>query len=1022
MKPEKLLITLLLLLKPVLATTPDQGFQQDLSQHQGGLRPESLVVKNQIGYHFKKTVSEVTQELFILGRINMTAYLTGLAELSKLSDKVKAYCSASQKFWTGPSIAQVVDVPDLHVDYDANNPCFHLIPEVSEVTRAEAKAVCASRGLRLPELYTETERVSLATFLTAHQIKACFAGLEMDLVSGFPRYLSTGLPVWKGVHNSTKSTMTPATIRTFDQQLDKLNTEYIYTDSGEMHYHEMGPEGVAYHGLERLGTFYSDQRVLAIYEFRTRVVCSPHYTDGLQKYDWLYFDIARKDHLRRLSLHTYRPGGDTTLSYGVTTSRPLPRHHDGIAVAKPTTTPPPKSSLNPGEIVSELDNSIVSLCEMISSKLEDLTENGPKSLQSILSLVGIDYDLYGQQRDQRALPAIAKTVLRTSLKLFGELNELFRRTPQPQFISRNSKSVDKLAEVVKASRGAIVSNQENLDLLIRALRDSALPIDPINLATLKLSKLLGQAVSKADMLNSSQPAYRSTVMTSLTSLADLATQISMELNAREQFLSDIMRQSLAKATSPLLLPREQLTLVTNQLRRRSISATLGDDVYRRPSNVMIDPDDKDGIMVIINAAAYSPEKLELVHVLPIPFFESGQAFEPTLDYEYVVLNQLSGVFRILTPQEAMACLDGPCYVSGMEMSINSVGCGLPQYFERHSEACEFTSSTTTGMYLKSVPPDGVVYSFQNQVDAQLFCGSNNLLVGNALALHGIGVIYIPPGCSMTFDDRRHPTLRVRGTPNHHLVEAPDLSLVSKNVRKVQPIGRTFKKPRSNGTVASSPELLLTIKQNSDRNKDELVLLNAKMWGCLAFVTLLLGFLLLMVQVTYQRARTMMPKSTFKSFEKDLDTKLDEIGKLKATVTFLKSMVHLEQLSLRENSLLRSRSENKGTSVPSQFSKIAPSSRAVSQSANCISASSNPYRVHSLTRGEERGKSADYNPYLPVSPRITRYTSCQPIPEVESNGVCDKSSSSLEVDFTLKEVIAALPRASSEPPSEETHHG
>ena len=1019
MKSKRFLITLVLLLSPVLVLTTEQGFQQDLSQHQGGLRPESLVIKNQIGYHFKKTVSEVTQELFILGRINMSAYLTNLAELSRLADKVKAYCGASQKFWTGPSIAQVIDVPDQHVDYDANNPCFHLIPEVSEVTRAEAKAVCASRGLRLPELYTETERVSLATFLTAHQIKACFAGLEMDLVSGFPRYLSTGLPVWKGVHNSTKSTMIPTTIRTFDQQLDKLNTEYIYTDSGEMHYHEMGPEAVAYHGLERLGTFYSDQRVLAIYEFRTRVVCSPHYTDGLQKYDWLYFDVARKDHLRRLALHTYRPGGDTTLSYGVTTVRPLPRHHDGIAVAKPTTAPNPAISQNPGDFVNELDNSIVSLCDMISLKLEDVAEIDQKSLQSTLSMAGIDtYDLYGQQRDQRALPALAKIVLRSGLGLFGELNGLFRRTPQSQFISKTSKSVDKLTEVVKASRGAMVSNQENLELLIRALRDSALPIDPVDLATPRLRKLLDQAMSKADMLNSSQPAYRSTVMTSLTSLADLTTQISMELNARRQFLSDIIHQSLAKATSPLLLTKEQLTLVTNQLRRRSISATLGTDIYRQPSSIMIDPDDKNSILVIVNAAAYSPEKLELMQLLPIPFFESDQAFEPILDYEFVVLNQLSGVFRALTPQEAVACLDGPCYVSGMEMSINSLGCGLPQYFERHSEACEFTSSTTLGMYLRSVPPDGVVYSFQNQVDAQLFCGSNNLLVGNALALQGIGVIYVPPGCSMTFDDRRHPTLRVKGTPNHHLVEAPDLSLVSKNVRKIQQIGRIFKKPRSNGTTASFPELLLTIKQNSDRNKDELILLHAKMWGCLAFVTLLLGFLLLMVQVTYQRARTMTPKSTFKSFEKDLDVKLDEIGKLKATVTFLKSMVHLEQLSLRESSLLRSKNENKGTSMPLPFSKMAPNSRAVSQSANCVSMSSNPPRVHSLTRGRERGKSADYNPYLPISPRVVRHSSCQPIMEVESNGICDRSLSSIEIDSALNEAIAALPRANSEPPSKE----
>ena len=157
---------------------------------------------------------------------------------------------------------------------------------------------------------------------------------------------------------------------------------------------------------------------------------------------------------------------------------------------------------------------------------------------------------------------------------------------------------------------------------------------------------------------------------------------------------------------------------------------------------MTDPDDNSTILIIVNAAAYSPEKSELVHMLPIPFFESGMAYEPILDHEFVVLNQLSGVFRALTTFEAMACLEGPCYVSGMEVSINSIGCGLAQYFGRHPEACEFTSSATNGMYLKSTPPDGVVYSFRDQVNAQLFCGSNNLLVGSSLALQGIGIIYV----------------------------------------------------------------------------------------------------------------------------------------------------------------------------------------------------------------------------------------------------------------------------------------
>ncbi len=50
---------------------------------------DRLVVKNQIAYHFKKVVREVSQELFVSRRIDVSLLLTGIQVLMKTEKEVR---------------------------------------------------------------------------------------------------------------------------------------------------------------------------------------------------------------------------------------------------------------------------------------------------------------------------------------------------------------------------------------------------------------------------------------------------------------------------------------------------------------------------------------------------------------------------------------------------------------------------------------------------------------------------------------------------------------------------------------------------------------------------------------------------------------------------------------------------------------------------------------------------------------------------------------------------------------------
>ena len=210
----------------------------------------------------------------------------------------------------------------------------------------------------------------------------------------------------------------------------------------------------------------------------------------------------------------------------------------------------------------------------------------------------------------------------------------------------------------------------------------------------------------------------------LSYIANLVSRIKQSMDNGYESLKDVIHCSLLGQTSPSLLPTDQLKLVQLEVNKVS-TGILDTDFARMQSIIVSDPTDSHLLLVVINMAALSRTEEELVTLIPVPQFESKKAYAPTLDYDTIIVNQLSRTYSVLKPQEEYDCLFRRCYVSDVERSIDQKTCGIPQLFDQQLDGCIYEEVVSTGVYVQPMLPDGVLFALREEVSTQLFCKDNS---------------------------------------------------------------------------------------------------------------------------------------------------------------------------------------------------------------------------------------------------------------------------------------------------------
>ena len=430
-------------------------------------------------------------------------------------------------------------------------------------------------------------------------------------------------------------------------------------------------------------------------------------------------------------------------------------------------------------------------CSSITSQASDIADEMSVKLKNLLSLVDITVQLETNSRLRRSetrlvlynqlqvamrprhkrLAFLATFIFKTGIKLiwglFGFVDKILKER-------RLMKIESSLASVQKQSQ----DNFDQVQKLSVVIEGNSLAINSLKVTTNDLSRRMDNLESKVDSIiySIAHQADNFRDMVRLALVANLVNRIKQSMDSGYDTLKDIIHCSLLGQTSPLLLPTDQVELVQNEVRKKS-TGILDTDFVKMQSIVVSDPKDPHLLLVVINVAALSRTELELVKLVPIPQFEKDKAFSPSLDYDTIAVDQLTRKYFILSEQEEYDCLFSRCYISDVETSINQKTCGIPQLFDQQLDACVFEEFLpNTGVYLKPMLPDGIIFAFRSEVSTQLFC-QDKTQTGPIRKLNGTGIMQLPNGCVLSVTDKLGQTTNVRGQPIYRAIIAGDISLV-----------------------------------------------------------------------------------------------------------------------------------------------------------------------------------------------------------------------------------------------------
>jgi len=150
-----------------------------------------IEIKNQVAYHFKRVVREVTQDILISRHLDVNPLLQAIEALRETKEVLQDYCDktalVTRAYASRPAL--------IGGSWSADSKFVHL-SKPSTQSWHEARGTCNAMGMQLPEVYSAGEQKELKAFMTKSNLTVIWAGVDYDAGTGIPRYLATGRPIW----------------------------------------------------------------------------------------------------------------------------------------------------------------------------------------------------------------------------------------------------------------------------------------------------------------------------------------------------------------------------------------------------------------------------------------------------------------------------------------------------------------------------------------------------------------------------------------------------------------------------------------------------------------------------------------------------------------------------------------------------------------------------------------------------------------------------------------------------------
>ena len=685
---------------------------------------DKLVIKNQIGYHFKKVVKEVSQELFVSRKMDVSLLFVGINVLKKTETEIRRLCDRI------PDKIKGADMQHNKVAAEPTVEPYVLIQEPYHASFKEAKAKCTALGMQLPEVYTFIQKETLTKFLEQRAVPHCHAGIEHDMVDSIQRHIATQYPIWKTAYPSLHNLFTEAVLD-LKYSLDDAHVRFAYTKKGTLGA-SLDSNTVIDAGKIGSHTFRETNHELS--QLLSRIVCEP-------KWNGSPFPVTLINQMNQ--------GGIDVVS----------RYHRSIESDKKN------------DISTSDTKSIQTLCHSVADQAWESHTEMHSKLKDLLALVDISVhtSITSNEKRKKRIPVVAKFVFVTGVKL---LWQLFGFVQKVKMNNRMKNLETKLLGLEEKSQ----QNSDTIGNMTKLIYGNSVAIGQLSIRVDNIEVRLNLIEKQVETLweKFSSLSYKFEAVNSLIIIENLISRTRQSMESGYAMLKDIIHHTKLGQTSPLILPLDQMALVQNEISKVS-TATLDPDFAKMQSIVVSDPQDPSLLLVVVNMAALSRRSLELVKMVPVPYFENKVAYEISLDYDTIVLDQSTYTFSILTEQEEYDCIFNRCYVSSMEQSLLERSCGIPQFYDHHKDTCVAEKVESNGVFLKPMLPDGVIFAFESEVKAQVF--RKDKPVGSTRQLKGTGILQLPNGCVLSIMDASGKITRVKGQPQYTMVTAHDIELM-----------------------------------------------------------------------------------------------------------------------------------------------------------------------------------------------------------------------------------------------------
>ena len=683
---------------------------------------DKLVIRNQVAYHFKKIVREVSQELFVSRKIDVSLLFQGNQVLKQTEQGVRKFCNKL------PYAMMASSREEVHM------AAYTYFPEPAYSSFTEARARCEAKGMQLPEVYTNLQAERLSKFLSDRGIAQCFAGIIPDPIDAIQRHIMTGFPLWRtGYEKLQKTNGEPVPLRSM---LDDINAKFLYT-AGKKLVVSLDNPSVINGGHFGSHTYRDSNKELS--QIMAKVICEPRW------------DGESYDHFRSDSINLEDFKIKTRFS----------REQNSTKTEKTA------------EESSDFE-SLQDLCFSVANQAGESYKTMTSKLTDLLALVDItvhtEIGTVDGTRQKKAI-FLAKFIFVTGVKLLWTLFGFMQKM-------KMSNRMKQLETALTVTQAKVDQNSNAIQNMTRLIYGNSVAIGQLNIRADDLDIRLTVVEGKVEHLLKSVGGimYKMEVALTLLLIQSLLSRTTQSMDNGYDVLKDIIHCAKLGQTSPLVLPIDQMELVQNEVRKVS-TAVLDPDFAKMQSIVISDPNDPSLLLVVVNVAALSRQNMELVKLIPVPYFEASGAFLPVLDYDTIVLDQLASTYSILDEQEEYDCLFSRCYVSSIERPISEKSCGIPQFFDRQLDSCMSESVMSTGVFLKPMLPDGVIFAFRKEVQSQLFCKDNNV-IGNPRKISGTGILQLPNGCILSVTDDQGKITKVKGQPLYRMIDAEDISLMA----------------------------------------------------------------------------------------------------------------------------------------------------------------------------------------------------------------------------------------------------